>query len=152
MRVFWTISDKDEDFRLITSEYLSPFLQNTTHITKKKVALHNVLSQRYQQEFQKQSDRISSKFVKFYSLPFISKANFLTSCDYNSSFIPRTKVHRNKGVTMVFESSVFPPDDTQMSNAPELGRWGSPNRVADSEVIRSVVHSLVAALRLSSSK
>ena len=152
VRVFWTISDKDEDFRLITSEYLSPFLQNTTHITKKKVALHNVLSQQYQQEFQKQSDRISSKFVKFYSLPFISKANFLTSCDYNSSFIPRTKVHRNKGMTMVFESSVFPPDDTQMSNAPELGRWGSPNRVADSEVIRSVVHSLVAALRLSSSK
>ena len=149
VRVFWTISDKDEDFRLITSEYLSPFLQNTTHITEKKVALHNVLSQRYQQEFQKQSDRISSKFVKFYSLPFISKANFLTSCDYNSSFVPRTKVHRYEGMKMVFESSVFPPDDTQMSNSPG---WGSPNRAADSEVIRSVMHNLVAALRLSSSE
>ena len=151
VRVFWTTSDKDQDFTLITSEYLSSFLQNTTHLTKKKVALHNVLSQRYQQEFEQESERISSKFVKFYSLPFISKANFLTSCDYNSSFVPRNKVQRNEGVKMVFESSVFPPDDTQMSNGPVV-EWGSPNRAADSEVIRSVVGNMVAALRLSSSE
>ena len=150
-RVFWTTSDKDEDFRLITSKYLSSFLQNTTHITKKKVALHNVLSQRYQQDLQRESDRISSKFVKFYSLPFISKANFLISCDYNSSFVQRKKIHRNEGIKMVFESSVFPPDDTQMSNARKVG-LGSPNRVADSQLIRSVVDNMVAALRLSSSE
>ena len=151
LRVFWTTSDKDEDFRLITSEYLSLFLKNTTHITKKKVALHNVLSQRYQQDLQRESDRISSKFVKFYSLPFISKANFLISCDYNSSFVQRKKTHRNEGIKMVFESSVFPPDDTQMSNARKVG-LGSPNRVADSQLIRSVVDNMVAALRLSSSE
>ena len=79
----------------------------------------------------------------------IETLRILTSCDYNSSFVPRTKVHRYEGMKMVFESSVFPPDDTQMSNGPG---WGSPNRAADSEVIRPVVHNLVAALRLSSTE
>ena len=150
-RVFWTTSDKDQDFRLITSEYLSSFLQNISHVQEKKVALHNVLSPRYQQEFHKESSRISSKFVKFYSLPFISKASFLPSCNYKSSFVPGDKVDRFEGKATVFESNVYPPDDTQMSRNTRM-LWTRPNRVADREVVRSVVDNMVAALRLSSSE
>ena len=149
MRVFWTTSDKVQDFRLITSEYLSSFLQNISHIQEKKVALHNVLS-RYKQEFHK-ANRISSKFVKFYSLPFISKASFLPSCNYKSSFVPGDKVDRFEGKATVFESNVYPPDDTQMSRNTGM-LWTRPNRVADREVVRSVVDNMVAALRLSSSE
>ena len=70
-RVFWTTSDKDEDFKLITSEYLSPFLPSTLPTEPaKKVKLHNLLSQRYKQEYQRKSNRLSSDFLKFYSLPF----------------------------------------------------------------------------------
>ena len=151
MRVFWTTSDKDQDFRLITSKYLSSFLQNISHIEEKKVALHNVLSLRYKQEFHKGSNRISSKFVKFYSLPFISKASFLPSCNYKSSFVSGDKVDRYEGIKTVFESNVYPPDDTQMSRNTGM-LWTRPNRVADGEVVRSVVDNIVAALRLNSSE
>ena len=152
VRVFWTTSDKDEDFKLITSEYLSPFLPSTLPTEPaKKVKLHNLLSRRYKQEYQRKSNRLSSDFLKFYSLPFVLKDNFLPSCDYKSSFITVDKVDRYEGMKMVFESNVFPSDDTQMSKDTGMV-WTRANRAADKEIIQSVVDDVVTALRLKSSE
>ena len=151
-RVFWTTSNKDEDFRLITSGYLSPFLPSTLPTgPAKKVKLHNLLSRRYKQEYQRKSNRLSSDFLKFYSLPFVLKDNFLPSCDYKSSFITVDKVDRYEGMKMVFESNVFPPDDTQMSKDTGMV-WTRANRAADKEIIQSVGDDVVTALRLKSSE
>ena len=151
-RVFWTTSDKDEDFRLITSEYLSPFLPSTLPTgPAKKVKLHNLLSRRYRQEYRRKSNLLSSDFLKFYSLPFVLKDNFLPSCDYKSSFVTADKVDRYEGMKMVFESNVFPPDDTQMSNDTGVV-WTRANRAADKEIIQSVVDDVVTTLRLKSSE
>ena len=151
-RVFWTTSDKDEDFRLITSEYLSTYLPSTLPTEpEKKIKLHNLLSRRYKQEYQRKSNRLSSDFVKFYSLPFVLKDNFLPSCDYKSSFVTGEKVDRYEGKKIVFESNVFPPDDTQMSDDTGMV-WTRANRAADKEIIQSVVDMVVTALRLKSSE
>ena len=152
VRVFWTTSDKDEDFKLITSEYLSAFLPSTLPTEPaKKVKLHNLLSRRYKQEYQRKSNRLSSDFLKFYSLPFVLKDNFLPSCDYKSSFITVDKVDRYEGMKMVFESNVFPSDETQMSKDTGMV-WTRANRAADKEIIQSVVDEVVTALRLKSSE
>ena len=151
-RVFWTTSDKDQDFRLITSECLSPFLPSTLPTEPaKKVKLHNLLSRRYRQEYRRKSNLLSSDFLKFYCLPFVLKDNFLPSCDYKSSFVTADKVDRYEGMKMVFESNVFPPDDTQMSNDTGVV-WTRANRAADKEIIQSVVDEVVTALRLKSSE
>ena len=151
-RVFWTTSDKDEDFRLITSEYLSPFLPSTLPTgPAKKVKLHNLLSRRYRQEYRRKSNLLSSDFLKFYSLPFVLKDNFLPSCDYKSSFVTADKVDRYEGMKMVFESNVFPSDETQMSKDTGMV-WTRANRAADKEIIQSVVDEVVTALRLKSSE
>ena len=89
--------------------------------------------------------------MKFYSLPFVLKDNFLPSCDYKSSFVTGEKVDRYEGKKIVFESNVFPPDDTQMSDDTGMV-WTRANRAADKEIIQSVVDMVVTALRLKSSE
>ena len=89
--------------------------------------------------------------MKFYSLPFVLKDNFLPSCDYKSSFVTADKVDRYEGMKMVFESNVFPSDDTQMSKDTGMV-WTRANRAADKEIIQSVVDDVVTALRLKSSE
>ena len=150
VEVFWTSSDNDADFKLITSEYLSSYFNYASNM-EKKVALHNVLSGRYRQELQSKFNQTSSKFLKFYSLPFISKASFLPSCDYNSSFVSSDKVYRYEGIKMVYESNVFPADDTLMS-ADKGIVWSRANRLADREIIESVVDKIIASLRLKASE
>ena len=150
VEVFWTNSDNDADFKLITSENLSPYFKNTSYM-EKTVALHNVLSGRYRQDLQSKSNRTSSEFLKFYSLPFLSKASFLPSCDYKSSFVSSDKVYRYEGIKLVYESNIFPADDTLMS-ADQGFVWRRANRLADREIIESVVDKIIASLRRNTSE
>lgn len=51
---------------------------------------------------------------------------------------------------MVSESNVFPEDDTSMGDPGIVWTWH--NRLADKEVIHSLVNKLIASLRQSISK
>ena len=150
VQVFWTNSDNDEDFKLITSEYLSPYSYNTS-VTAKKDVIHKLFSGRYRHEFKLKSNRTNSKFFKFYSLLFISKHNYLPLCEYRSSFVPSGRVSRYGGLKMVFESNVYPRDDTVMSDDTGFV-WAWANRAAEREIIESVVEKIITSLRYNTTK
>ena len=150
VQVFWTNSDNNADFKLITSQYLSPYSYNTS-VAAKKDAIRSVFSGRYRHEFLLKSSQARSKFLKFYSLPFISKNNYLPPCEYRSSFVPHARIYRYEGLKMITESSVYPRDDTAM--AVDSGMiWTWQNRAADKEIIESVVNKIITSLRLNTTK
>ena len=146
VQVFWTSPDNNADFKLITSKYVSPYFHETSS-TAKKVAIHNVFSARYTHEFEQKSNRTSREFFKFYSLPFISKVNYLLPCDYKTSFVSKDHVYRYEGLKMVAESNVYPADDTLMAGDKGIV-WTWANRAADKQIIHSVVDKIISSLRL----
>lgn len=135
VQVFWK-SFQEKTFKLISSEYLSPYSDNTS-VAEKKHVFHNVLSERYRYELEQKSRRIGKEYLDFYSLSLIPKDTYLNSCVYKSSI----------GYNVV-ESLVYPEDDTAMGH--EEDSW--PNRIADGESIQEVVDNLATSLRLKTSK
>ena len=135
VQVFWK-SFQEKEFKLISSEYLSLYSDNNSVLEKKEV-FHNVFSERYHEKLQQKSQRISREYLDFFSLPLIPKDSYLTSCEYKSSL--------RHGVT---ESLVYPEDDTVMYDSED----GSPNRVADGDLVRVVVDKVATSLRLKTSR
>ncbi len=84
VQVYWK-SFQDKDFKLISSEYLSPYSDDILVTSKNKDVLHRVLSGRHRHELEQKSKRISKEYLRFYSLPLIPKDSYLPSCDYKSS-------------------------------------------------------------------
>ena len=140
VQVFWKRS-QDKDYKLISSEYLSPYSDDILMTAKNKDVLHSVLSGRYQHELEQKSKIMSKEYLKFYSLPLISKDNYLSSCaDYKNSIVDGK---------IVSDSFVFPEDDTSMG----LGDWEAvPNRVAEKDVIQKVVEKITTSLQQKTSK
>ena len=135
VQVFWK-SFQEKKFKLISSEYLSPYSDNTS-VAEKKHVFHSVLSERYHYELEQKFKRISKEYLDFYSLPLIPKDSYLTSCEYKSSV-----------AYDVIESLVYPEDDTVMGD----GEDGWPNRVADGDSIQAVVDKVTTSLRLKTYK
>ena len=140
VQVFWKRS-QDKDYKLISSEYLSPYSDDILMTTKNKDVLHSVLSGRYQHELEQKSKIISKEYLKFYSLPLIPQDNYLSSCtDYKNSIVDGK---------IISDSFVFPEDDTSMG----LGDWEEvPNRVAEKDVIQTVVDKITTSLLQKTSK
>lgn len=147
VQVFWKASD-DFNFKLITSDYLSLYDNEISSITRQD-AIHIVLSKRLHDSLQhKSANGTSLESFKFYTLPFIPNEKlYLPSCDYKSVFRSREKVHKYNGIKLIFESNVFPGDDTAM--AVDGGDvWTRGNRQADKEIIESVVDKVMDSLEL----
>ena len=118
VQVFWKRSS-GADFKVISSEYLSRYSNhsnNTQVNTAKKESAHIVLSGQYHHEYKLKSNRISSEYRKFYSLPLIPEDNYLPPCDYKTSFVQSDPIYRYQGLSLVSESNVFPEDDTSMGD------------------------------------
>ena len=149
VQVFWK-SSQDKDFKLINSEYLSPYSDEIVVATKNKDVLHNVLADRYRIELELKSRRISKNYLKFYSLPLIPKDSYLPLCDYKSSFVLSRTVYRYEGVNYVSVSLVYPEDNTTMG---WLGDYEAfPNRVSGRDIIQAVVDKITTSLILKTSK
>ena len=149
VQVFWkTLQDKD--FKLISSEYLSPYSDENEVTTKNKDVLHRVLSDRYHVELELKSKRISKDYLKFYSLPLIPKDNYLPSCDYQSSFVLSRTVYRYEGINYVSASLVYPEDNTTMGWLADYPNF--PNQIAGRDIIQTVVNNIITSLGLKTSK
>ena len=151
VQVFWKRSN-GTDFKVISSEYLTSYSNhsNNTQVTAKKESAHVVLSEQYHNEYKVKSNRTSSEYRKFYSLPLIPKVSYLPPCDYKTSFVLSDDIYRYEGRKVISESNVFPEDDTSMGDPGIV--WNQHNRYADKEVIHSVVNKLVTCLRQNTSK
>ena len=148
VQVFWKRS-QDKDFKLISSEYLSPYSKDILLTAKNKDVLHRVLSGRHRHELEQKSKRISKEYLKFYSLPLIPKESYLPSCSYKSSYVLSSRIYQYEGIDYVAASMVYPEDDTAMGS----GYWETwPNRVADKELIQAVAEKITNSLRLKTSK
>jgi len=147
-QVFWKLSN-GTDFKVISSEYLSRY-SNNSQVTAKKESAHTVLSEQYHREYKLKSNRTSRDYRKFYSLPLIPTDSYLPTCDYKTSFVLTDNIYRYEGKKLVSESNVFPGDDTSMGDPGIV--WKRHNRFADKEVIHSVVNQMVSSLRQSTSK
>ena len=84
------------------------------------------------------------KFSRFFTLPLISEVGYLPQCKYKSSFIPKDKIDKDNGVSLVYLSNVFPQDDTFMGSKGNVWSWS--NRAADREIVQSVVEKMIASL------
>ena len=149
VQVFWR-SFQDKDFKLVSSDYLSPYSDENVVTTKSKDVLHRVLSDRYQVELEQKSKRISKDYLKFYSLPLIPKDGYLPSCDYQSSLVLSRSVHQHEGSNFVSASLVYPEDNITMGCLENYRHL--PNQVAAWEIIQAVVNNITTALRLKTSK
>lgn len=145
VQVFWE-GPGDTGFKLISSEFISPYSDNIT-ATSTKEALSKMLFMRLAI-----SEAAKQKYLYFLSLPFIGERNYLPSCTYKSSFIveEQIKIGRYNGQNLVHVSNVFPKDDTFMGNRSIVWSWR--NRVADAEIVQSVVDKMIAALYTKTSK
>lgn len=135
VQVFWK-SFQEKEFKLISSEYLSLY-SDDIRVAEKKDVFHSVLSEQYHDKLEQKSKRISKEYSDFFSLPLIPKDSYLTSCEYESSL----------GYDVI-ESLVYPEDDTVMCDNED----GSPNRVANGDLIRVVVDKVATSLRIKTSK
>ncbi|KAL9979434.1 hypothetical protein ACROYT_G017105 [Oculina patagonica] len=140
VQVFWK-SSQEKDFKLISAEYLSPYSNDVLVTSKNKDALHSVLSGRYRHELEQKTKIIPKEYLKFYSLPLIPKDRYLSSCDYKNSIVDGK---------VVADSLVYPEDDTTMGDP--QGTYTGPNRVADKDIIQTVVEKITTSLRLKTSK
>ena len=133
VQVFWS-NPGVRDFKLISSEYLS-----SCSVSSKQDAMNQLLARRLAI-----SQRAWKKYASFFTLPLISEGNYLPQCIYKSSFIPKDKIDKNNGLSLVSLSNVFPQDDTFMGSKGNVWSWS--NRVADGELVQSVVDKMIAPL------
>ena len=149
VQVFWK-SLRDKDFKLMNSEYLSPYSDEIVVATKNTDVMHSVLADRYRIDLDLKSKRISKDYLKCYSLPLIPKESYLPLCDYQSSFVLSRTVYQYEGVNYVSVSLVYPEDNTTMG---WLGDYQAfPNRVAGRDIIQTVVEKITNSLILKTSK
>ena len=137
LQVFWSNPGVTE-FQLISSEYLSRFSDDFV-VSLKQDVLNQVLAKRLAI-----AQTAWNKYSSFFTLPLISQRNFLAQCSYKSSFITKDKIDRKHGVYLVYLSNVFPQDDTFMGSKGNVWSW--KNRVADREIVQSVVDKMIASL------
>ncbi|KAL9978695.1 hypothetical protein ACROYT_G016244 [Oculina patagonica] len=137
VQVFW-VRPGDADFQLISAEYLSSYSDDFVGATKVD-AMNKLLAKRLAV-----SEKKWKKYSNFFPLPLISKGNYLPPCAYQTSFIVKEKIDKENGVHLVYLSNVFPQDDTFMGNKGNVWSWS--NRVADKEIIQSVVDKMIASL------
>ena len=147
VQVFWK-SLQHKDFKLISSQHLSPYSDENVVTTKNKDVLYSVLSDGYRVELELKSKRISEDYLKFYSLPLIPKDSYLPSYDYQSSFVLSRTVYRYEGVSHVSASLVYPEDKTAMGLLVAWDYHNFPNRVAGWDIIQAVVNKITTSLRL----
>ena len=133
MQVFWS-NPGVTDFKLISSEYLS-----SCSVSPKTGAMNQLLAKRLAI-----SQTACKKSSSFFILPPISEGNYLPQCAYKSSFIAKDIIDRKHGISLVSLSSVFPQDDTFMGSKGNVWSWS--NRVADREIVQSVVEKMIASL------
>ena len=134
VQVFWS-SPGVTDFKLISSEYLS----SCSRVSPKQDGMNQLLAKRLAI-----SQTARKKYSSFVTLPLINQGNYLPQCTYKSSFITRDKIDRKHGIYLVYLSNVFPQDDTFMGSKGNVWSWS--NRVADREIVQSVLDKMIAAL------
>ena len=134
VQVFWS-NPGVPDFKLISSEYLS----DDVVVSPKQDAMTQLLAKRLA-TLQAAWENYSS----FLTLPLISEGNYLPQCIYKPSFIPKDKIDKDNGLSLVYLSNVFPQDDTFMGSKGNVWSWS--NTVADGELVQSVVDKMIASL------
>ena len=137
LQVFWS-NPGDKDFKLISSKYLSPCSDDAV-VSPKQNAMNQLRSKRLAV-----AQTTREKYSSFFTLPLISAENYLPQCSYKSSFIPKDKIDKKDGRSLVSLSSVFPQDDTFMGSKGNVWSWS--NRAADREIVQSVLNKMIAAL------
>ena len=137
VQVFWSNPGVTE-FQLISSEYLSSCSDDFV-VSPKQEALNQVLAKRLAI-----AQTAWNKYSSFFTLPLISERNYLPQCIYKTSFTPKDKIDKDNGPSLVYLSNVFPQDDTFMGNKGKVWSWS--NRVADIEIVQSVVDKMIASL------
>jgi len=139
VQVFWSNPGVTE-FQLISSEYLS-----SCSFSPKQDAMNQLLAKglaNYQIAW--------NKYSSFLKLPMISEGNYLPQCIYKSSFIPKDKIDKYIGLSLVYLSNVFPQDDSFMGKKGNVWSWS--NKVADREIVQSVVDKMIGSLCEKTSK
>ena len=137
VQVFWS-NPGVTDFKLISSEYLS-LGSNDVVVSSKRDAMDQLLANRLAI-----SQPAWGKYSSFFALPVISEVGYLPQCAYKSSFVPKHKIDKYNGLYLVDPFSVFPQDDTFMGSKGNVWSWS--NRVADREVVQSVLDKMIASL------
>ena len=145
VQVYWK-HFKEKDFKIISSEYLSSHSGNAM-VTNTKDVLHNVLSGRYHQDLELKSKLKGREYLKFYSLPLVSKDSYLPSCDFKTHSVLKTTVRRYQGRRMVRVSRVYPADDSSMKTERKI-RNSWPNQVADRNTTLAILDKIITALSL----
>ena len=146
VQVYWTNSAPGAEFHIITSKYLSTYSENST-LTARKDVVHALFSLAGRQQH---GTTFKNPFFDFYSLPLVTEKTYLPSCVYKSSFVLKNRIYRYNGIQLVYESNVYPLDDTDMGARGNVWSW--PNREADKQLVKSVAEDLVTCLRLKTSK
>ena len=138
VQVFWS-NPGVKDLKLISSEYLSSCSDDVV-VSPKQDALNQLLAKRLAI-----SQTAWEKYSSFFALPLISEVGYLPQCTYKSSqVVPKDKIDKNNGLSLVSLSSVFPQDDTFMGSKGNVWSWS--NRIADREIVQSVVDKMIVAL------
>ena len=137
VQVFWS-NPGVTDFKLISSEYLL-LCSDDVVVFPKQDAMNRLLANRLAI-----SQPAWGKYSSFFALPLIREVGYLPQCAYKSSFVPKERIVKNNGLYLVDPSSVFPQDDTFMRNKETAWSWS--NRVADREIVQSVVDKIIAAI------
>ena len=143
VQVFWS-NPGVTDFKLISSKYLSSCSDDYVN-SPKQDAMDQLLANRLAV-----SQRAWNKYSSFFTLPMINEGNYLPQCVYKSSFIPKDEIDKNNGLSLVYLSNVFPQDDTFMGRKGNVWSWS--NRVADREIVQSVVDKMIAVLSKKTAK
>ena len=137
LQVFWSIPG-DKNFKLISSKYLSSCSDDVA-VSPKQNAMKQLHTKRLAI-----AQTAREKYSSFFILPLIRAENYLPQCRYKSSFIPKDKIDKRHGRSLVSLSSVFPQDDTFMGSKGNVWSWS--NRAADREIVQSVVDKMIASL------
>ena len=137
LQVFWLRPD-DTDFKMVSSEYLSPFSDGILGAARMD-AMNKLLAMRLAV-----AETTSKNNSNFLSVPLITEGNYLPQCTYKSSFIVDEKIDKDNGLQLVYLSNVFPEDDTFMGKKGNVWCWS--NRVADREIVQSVVDKMIDSL------
>ena len=133
VQVFWSNPGVTE-FQLISSEYLS-----SCSVSSKQDAISQLFAKRLVM-----LQSAWEEYSRFFTLPLISEVGYLPQCKYKSSFIPKDKLDKDNGRSLVSLSNVFPQDDTFMGSKGNVWSWS--NRAADREIVQSVVEKMIASL------
>lgn len=147
-QVFWS-TPSEAEFRLISFEHFRQYSNNSVVLAKKD-AYHMAFSNKYQSQFEMKVNMASRRTLKFYSLSLVPKAKYLPLCEYKSSAVwnlvwNASVISQYESLKLLYLSNVYPPDDTSMGDSGIVMGW--PNRVADKEIVESVVNKTIGSLR-----